>query len=172
MGVAFDKRVIGGTTPRSNCCPRCSDWKSSIASVLLVDGRHPRRPRTRALSGVDVFLKDAPGPAGGALSVLISGPAAPDPLGRGRPAPPPRPGPAPCCPTSPACPARTAFAHQYDNERNYRGRSSRSPPHHRTLAHHDAHRHHRGTRPPRGIGRRARYRGHRAHGASIKRSVR
>src|SRR5450755_2310754 len=54
---------------------------AAASSVLLVDGRHPRRPRTRALSGVDVFLKDAPGPAGGALSVLISGPAAPDPLG-------------------------------------------------------------------------------------------
>ena len=59
----LDCRVIGGTAPRSNCCPRCSDWKSSIASVLLVDGRHPRRPRTRALSGADVFLKDAPGHA-------------------------------------------------------------------------------------------------------------
>src|ERR1035441_9435791 len=85
---------------------------AAASSVLLVDCRHPRRPRTRALSGVDVFLKDAPGPAGGALSVLISGAGAPDALGPGRPAAPP-PAPAPPRPRAPpppraAPPARPA----------------------------------------------------------------
>src|ERR1035437_1988106 len=54
---------------------------------------------------------------------LIIGPAAPDPLAGGRPAPPPRPRPCPALPHQPGPPRPNQFAHQFDKKKYLRGRS-------------------------------------------------